>query len=61
VITCFTCGKDGHKAVDYPDRKKNRGEAHIAEAQRRAAEAEGAESGSSLLMRKVLLTPEKEV
>jgi hypothetical protein len=44
VITCFTCGKDGHKAVDYPDRKKDRGEAHIAEAQRRDVEAEGAES-----------------
>jgi flagellar motility protein MotE (MotC chaperone) len=61
VITCFTCGKDGHKAVDCPDRKKDRGEAHIAEAQRRNAEAEDAEDGRSLMMRKVLLTPEKEV
>jgi hypothetical protein len=60
VITFFTCGKDGHKAVDCPNRKKDRGEAHITEAQRRDAEAEGAKSGSSLLMRKVLLTPEKE-
>jgi hypothetical protein len=60
VITCFTCGEDGHKAVDCPDRKKDRGEAHIAEAQRRDAEAEGAERRSSLLMLKVLLTPEKE-
>ena len=61
VITCFTCGKDGHKAIDCLDRKKNSGEAHIAEAQRRDAEAEGTERGSSLMMRKVLLTPEKEV
>jgi hypothetical protein len=38
IITCFTCGKDGHKAVDCPDRKKDRGEAHIAEAQRRDVE-----------------------
>jgi hypothetical protein len=60
VITCFTHGKDGHKAIDYPDRKKDRGEAHIAEAQRRDAKAEGAESRSSLLMRKFLLTPKKE-
>jgi hypothetical protein len=44
------CGKDGHKAVGCPDRKKNRGEAHITEAQRQDAEAEGAERGSSLLM-----------
>jgi flagellar motility protein MotE (MotC chaperone) len=61
VITCFTCGKNGHKSVDCPDRKKDGGEAHIAEAQRRDAEAEDAEDGRSLMMRKVLLTPEKEV
>jgi hypothetical protein len=61
IITCYTCGKNGHKAVDCPDRKKDGGEAHIAEAQRRAAEAEDAEDGRSLMMRKVLLTPEKEV
>jgi hypothetical protein len=61
VITCFTCGKNGHKVVDCPYRKKDSGEAHIAEAQRRDAEAEDTEDGSSLLMRKVLLTPEKEV
>jgi hypothetical protein len=24
VITCFTCGKDGHKAVDCPERKMDR-------------------------------------
>jgi hypothetical protein len=34
IITCFTCGKDGHKAVDCPDRKMDRGEAHIIEVQR---------------------------
>jgi hypothetical protein len=61
VITCFTCGKNGHKSYECPDKKKEIGEAHIAEAQRRDVEAEDAEGGRSLMMRKVLLTPEKEV
>jgi hypothetical protein len=44
--------------------KKNKeggGEAHISEAQRRDFEAEGAENGRSLMLRKVLLKPEAEV
>jgi hypothetical protein len=53
VITCFTCGKDGHKAVDCPDRKMDRSEAHITEAQRRDAENEDADSGRSLGMHKI--------
>jgi hypothetical protein len=62
IITCFTCGKDGHKAIDCPDRKMDRSEAHIAEAQqRRDVESEDADSGRSLGMHKILLTPEKEV
>jgi hypothetical protein len=61
VITCFTCGKNGHKSYECPDKKKDGGEAHITEAQRRDVEAEDAEGGRSLMMRKVLLTPEKEV
>jgi uncharacterized protein YlzI (FlbEa/FlbD family) len=61
IITCYTCGKNGHKAVDCPNRKTDKGEAHIAQAQRRDAEEEDAEDGRSLMMRKVLLTPEKEV
>jgi hypothetical protein len=61
VITCFTCGKDRHKVVDCPDRKMDRSEAHITEAQRRDAENEDADSGRSLGMHKNLLTPEKEV
>jgi hypothetical protein len=61
VITCFTCGKDGHKAVDCLDRKMDRSEAHITEALRRDAENEDADSGRSLRMHKVLLAPEKEV
>jgi hypothetical protein len=52
VITCFTCGKNGHKSFECPEKKKDSGEAHIAEAQRRDAEAEDAEDGSSLLMQK---------
>jgi hypothetical protein len=61
VITCFTCGKNGHKSFDCPDKKKDGGESHIAEAQRRDVEVEDVEGGRSLMMRKVLLTPEKEV
>jgi hypothetical protein len=61
VITCFTCGNNGHKSYECPDKKKEGGEAHIAEAQRRDVEAEDAEGGRSLVMCKVLLTPEKEV
>jgi hypothetical protein len=61
VITCFTCGKNGHKSYECPNKKKDGGEAHITEAQRRDVEAEDAEGGRSLMMRKVLLTPEKEV
>ena len=38
-----------------------RGEAHIAEAQRRDVENEDTGSGKSLRVHKVLLTPEKEV
>jgi hypothetical protein len=61
IITCFTCGKDGHKAMDCLDRKMDRSETHITEAQRRGAENEDADSGRSLGMHKILLTPEKEV
>jgi hypothetical protein len=61
VITCFTCGKDGHKAVDCPDGKMDRGEAHIAEAHRHDVENEDTKAGRLLTVHKVLLTPEKEV
>jgi hypothetical protein len=61
VITCFTCGKNGHKSFECPEKKKDIGEAHIAEAQKRDVEAEDTEGGRSLMMRKVLLTPGKEV
>jgi hypothetical protein len=61
VITCFTCGKNGHKSYECPEKKKNIGETHIAEAQRWDVEAEDVEGERSLMMRKVLLTPEKEV
>ena len=61
IITCYTCGKNGDKPVDCPDRNKDGGEAHITEAQRRAAEEEDTEDRRSLMIHKVLLTPEKEV
>jgi hypothetical protein len=61
VITCFTCGKNGHKSFECPEKKQAGGEAHITEVQRRDAESEDTGSGSSLTVHKVLLTPEKEV
>jgi hypothetical protein len=48
--------------VDCPERKMDGGKAHIVEAQqRRDVEGEDADSGRSLGMHKILLTPEKEV
>jgi hypothetical protein len=47
---------------ECPEKKKGGGgEAHISEAQRMDVEAEGAEDGRSLMLRKVLLKPEAEV
>jgi hypothetical protein len=43
------------------EKKKDTGEAHIIEAQRQDVEAADTEGGRLLMMRKVLLTPEKEV
>jgi hypothetical protein len=48
VITCFACGKNGHKSYECPEKKKDIGEARITEAQRRDVEAEDAEGGRSL-------------
>jgi hypothetical protein len=61
VITCFTCGKDGHKSYECPEKKREGGEAHISEPQRHNVEAEDDEGRRSLMMRKSLLMPEKEV
>jgi hypothetical protein len=61
VITCFTYGKNGHKSFECPEKKKDRGEAHIIEAQRRDVENEDTGSGRSLTVQKVLLTPKKGV
>jgi hypothetical protein len=46
---------------ECPEKKKEGGEAHISEAQIGNVEAEGAEDGTSLMMRKVLLKLEAEV
>jgi hypothetical protein len=59
-VKCFVCGKNGHKSYECPDRKKEGGETHIFEYQGWNVEAEDAEGGRSLMMRKVLLMPEKE-
>jgi hypothetical protein len=61
VIKCFMCGKNGHKSYECLDKKKESGETHITEAQRWNVEAEDVEGGRLMMMRKVLLTPEKEV
>jgi DNA-directed RNA polymerase subunit N (RpoN/RPB10) len=61
VVKCFTCGKVGHKYYECLDKKKEGGETHIAKEQRQNFEVEDTEGGRSLMMRKVLLTPEKEV
>jgi hypothetical protein len=59
-VKCFICGKIRHKSYECLDKKKNGGETHIAEAQGWNVEVEDIEGGSSLMMRKVLLKPEKE-
>jgi hypothetical protein len=61
VIKCFTCGNNGHKSYEHPDKNKESGETHIIKEQRQNVEAEDDEGGRSLMMRKFLLTPEKEV
>ena len=50
-----------HKSYECPGKKKEGGETHITEAWRKYVEAEDVEGGRSLVMRKFLLTPEKEM
>jgi hypothetical protein len=59
-VKCFVCGKSRHKSYECPKRKKYGGETHIVEAQGWNVEVEDAEGRRSLMMRKVLLTLEKE-
>ena len=59
-MKCFVCGKIRHKSYECLDKKKYGVETHIVEAQGWNVEAEDAEGGRSLMMRKVLLSPEKE-
>jgi hypothetical protein len=49
-VKCFTCGKVGHKSYECPDKKKEGGETHIVEAQRRNVEAEDVEGRRLLMM-----------
>jgi hypothetical protein len=58
-VRCYTCGKEGHKSWECPERKKEgEGEAHISEVDRRNVEVEGEEDGTSLMLIKFLLKPE---
>jgi hypothetical protein len=59
-VKCFVYGKIGHKSYECPDKKKDGGETHIVEAQGWNIEEEDTEDRRSLMMRKVLLKPEKE-
>jgi hypothetical protein len=53
--------KGRNMSWECSERKKEGGEAHISEAKKQDVEAEGAEDGRSLMMKKVLLKPEPEV
>jgi hypothetical protein len=44
------CGKVGHKSYECSDKKKEEGEAHITETQRRNVEVEDDEGRISLMM-----------
>jgi hypothetical protein len=59
-VKCFVCGKIRHKTYECLDKKKYCGETHIVEAQGWNVEAEDDEGRRSLMMRKVILNPEKE-
>jgi hypothetical protein len=62
-VKLYACGKTGNMSWECPKKKKDArtGEDHISEAQKRNVEAEAVEEGRSLMMRKVLVKPEKEV
>jgi hypothetical protein len=59
-VKCFVCGKIRHKSYECTNNKKDSGETHISKSQGWNVEAEDAQGGRSLMMRKVLLKPEKE-
>jgi hypothetical protein len=65
-LKCYDFGKPGHMSWECPE-KKNAGvrETHISKVQQRNMEmemkAEAVEEGRSLMVRKVLVNPEKEV
>jgi hypothetical protein len=61
-IKCYACGKTWHMYWECPEKKKDTigGEEHISEAHK-YVEEEAAEGGRNLMMREVLLKPDKEV
>jgi hypothetical protein len=59
-VKFYACGKTWHISWEYPEKNKYEGgEAHISEEQKREVEAKTIEDGKSLVMRKVLIKPEK--
>jgi hypothetical protein len=65
-VKCYACGKIGHMSWECPKKKiTGTGEAHIYEAHKRNVEieieSEAVEEGISLMMKKFLINPEKEV
>jgi hypothetical protein len=58
---CYNCGRIGNMSWECHEKKKEGGEDHILEAKLRDVEEEGAEDGTSLMLRKILLKPEVEI
>jgi hypothetical protein len=60
-VKCYACGKPWHMSWECPEKKKEGGgEAHIFKEQYWNVEAKATKDWKSLMMRKVILKPEKE-
>jgi hypothetical protein len=57
-VKCYSCGKTWNMSWECAEKTKY-GEAHISEARKRNVEEETTKYGRSLMMRKVIIKPEK--